>query len=79
MPRPTQFHNEQETDSILLMRHIHEQGFRDDGCTWQWAKQQGTGAIRAIGSKMIAEAVIRVGQSWLRGSEGGETPDVSFS
>ena len=28
-----QFHNEQETDSILLVRHIHEQGFRADGCT----------------------------------------------
>ena len=52
-----QFHNEQETDSMLLMRHIHEQGFRADGCTWQWAKQQGTRAIRAMGSKMFAEAV----------------------
>ena len=52
-----QFHNEQETDSILLMRHIHEQGFRADGCTWQWAKQQGTRAIRAMGSKLFAQAV----------------------
>ena len=52
-----QFHDEQETDSMLLMRHIHEQGFRSDGCTWQWAKQQGTRAIRAMGSKMFAEAV----------------------
>ena len=57
MPTPTQFHNEQETDSILLMRHIHEQGFQADGCTWQWAKQQGTRAIRAMGSKMFAKAV----------------------
>ena len=52
-----QFHDQQETDSMLLMRHIHEQGFRADGCTWQWAKQQGTRAIRAMGSKMFAEAV----------------------
>ena len=52
-----QLHDEQETDSMLLMRHIHEQGFRSDGCTWQWAKQQGTRAIRAMGSKMFAEAV----------------------
>ncbi len=52
-----QFHNEQETDSILLVRHIHEQGFRADGCTWQWAKQQGTRAIRAMRSKMFSEAV----------------------
>ena len=52
-----QFHNEQETDSMLLTRHIHEQGFRADGCTWQLAKQQGTRAIRAMGSKMFAEAV----------------------
>ena len=52
-----QFHDQQETDSMLLMRHIHEQGFRADGCTWQWAKQQGTRAIRAMGSKMFAQAV----------------------
>ena len=52
-----QFHDQQETASMLLMRHIHEQGFRADGCTWQWAKQQGTRAIRAMGSKMFAEAV----------------------
>ena len=52
-----QFHDEQETDLMLLMRHIHEQGFRTDGCTWQWAKQQGTRAIRAMGSKMFAESV----------------------
>ena len=52
-----QSHDQQETDSMLLMRHIHEQGFRSDGCTWQWAKQQGTRAIRAMGSKMFAEAV----------------------
>ena len=52
-----QFHDRQETELILLMRHIHEQGFRVDGCTWQWAKQQGTRAIRAMGSKMFAEAV----------------------
>ena len=52
-----QFHDEQETDWMLLMRHIHEQGFRADGCTWQWAKQQGTRAIRGLGSKMFAEAV----------------------
>ena len=52
-----QFHDEQETDWMLLMRHIHEQGFRADGCTWQWAKQRGTRAIRAMGSKLFAEAV----------------------
>jgi len=52
-----QFHDQQETDSMLLMRHIHEQGFRADGCTWQWAKQQGSRAIRTMGSKMFAEAV----------------------
>ena len=42
---------------MRLMRHIHEQGFRADGCTWQWAKQQGTRAIRAMGSKLFAQAV----------------------
>ena len=52
-----QFYDQQETDSMLLMSHIHEQGFRADGCTWQWAKQQGTRAIRAMGSKMFAQAV----------------------
>ena len=52
-----QFHDQHETDSKRLMRHIHEQGFRSDGCTWQWAKQQGTRAIRAMGSKMFAESV----------------------
>ena len=52
-----QFYAQQETDSKRLMRHIHEQGFRSDGCTWQWAKQQGTRAIRAMGSKMFAESV----------------------
>ena len=52
-----QFHDQEEIDSMLLMRHIHEQGFRADGCTWQWAKQQGTRAIRAMGSKMFSEAV----------------------
>ena len=52
-----QFHDQQETDSMLLMNHIHEQGFRADGCTWQWAKQQGTRAIRAMGSKMFAQAI----------------------
>ncbi len=50
-------HVRPETDSWLLMRHVHEQGFRDDGCTWQWAKQQGTRSIRTMGSKMFAEAV----------------------
>ena len=52
-----QLHDRPETDCWLLMRHIHEQGFRADGCTWQWAKQQGTRAIRGLGSKMFAEAV----------------------
>ena len=52
-----QFHDEQETDSMLIMRYFHEQGFRADGCTWQWAKQQGTRAIRAMGSKLFAQAV----------------------
>ena len=53
----TQFYDRAETDTLRLMRHIHEQGFRADGCTWQWAKQQGTRDIRAMGSKMFAEAV----------------------
>ena len=53
-----QFHDQQETDSMLLMMsHIHEQGFRSDGCTWQWAKQQGSRDIRAMGSKLFAQAV----------------------
>ena len=52
-----QFHARPDTDAMLLMRHIHDQGFRADGCTWQWAKQQGTRAIRAMGSKMFAQAV----------------------
>ena len=52
-----QFHDQQETASMLLMRHVHDQGFLADGCTWQWAKQQGTRAIRAMGSKLFAEAV----------------------
>ena len=56
-PETAQFNDQQETDSMLLMSHIHEQGFRSDGCTWQWAKQQGTRAIRAMGSKMFAAAV----------------------
>ena len=38
-----QLRDRQETESILPKRHIHEQGFRADGCTWQWAKQQGPG------------------------------------
>ena len=42
---------------MLLMGHIHEQGFRANACTWPWAKQQGTRAIPAMGSKMFAEAV----------------------
>ena len=50
-------HDGQETDAILLMRHVHDQGFRAEGCTWQWAKQQGTRGIRAMGSRMFAEAV----------------------
>ena len=53
----TQFHDDQETDSMLLMRYIHEQGLRSDGYAWQGAKQQGTRAIRAMGSKMFAKAV----------------------
>ena len=52
-----EFHDRPETDAMLLMRHVHQQGFRADGCTWQWAKQQGTRGIRAMGSKMFAEAV----------------------
>jgi hypothetical protein len=51
------FHDGPETDAMLLMRHVHDQGFRAEGCTWQWAKQQGTRAIRAMGSRMFAEAV----------------------
>ena len=53
----TEFHDRPETDAMLLMRHVHQHGFREDGCTWQWAKQQGTRGIRAMGSKMFAEAV----------------------
>ncbi|WP_115071486.1 hypothetical protein [Synechococcus sp. UW179B] len=45
------------TDSILMMRHIHEHGFQADGCTWQLAKQQGNRAIRGMGSKKFAKAV----------------------
>jgi hypothetical protein len=45
------------TDSILMMRHVHEQGFQADGCTWQLAKQQGNRAIRGMGSKKFAKAV----------------------
>ena len=52
-----EFHDRPETDAMLLMRHVHQHGFREDGCTWQWAKQQGTRGIRAMGSKMFAEAV----------------------
>jgi hypothetical protein len=56
-PETSPFHDGSETDAILLMRHVHDQGFRAEGCTWQWAKQQGTRCIRAMGSKMFAEAV----------------------
>ena len=42
---------------MLLISSVHQHGFRADGCTWQWAKQQGTRAIRSMGSKMFAEAV----------------------
>ena len=52
-----QLHDRPDTDAMLLMSHIHEQGFRSDGCTWQWAKQQGTRAIRAMGAKLFAQAV----------------------
>ena len=52
-----QFHDRPDADAMLLMRHVHDQGFRADGCTWQWTKQQGTRAIRAMGSKLFAEAV----------------------
>ena len=45
------------TDSILMMRHVHEHGFQADGCTWQLAKQQGNRAIRGMGSKKFAKAV----------------------
>ena len=40
-----------------MMRHVHEQGFQADGCTWQLAKQQGNRAIRGMGSKKFAKAV----------------------
>jgi hypothetical protein len=52
-----QLHDLPEKGRSLLMRHVHQQGFRADGCTWQWAKQHGTRDIRAMGSKMFAEAV----------------------
>ena len=52
-----QFNDRPDTDAMLLMGHVHDQGFRADGCTWQWAKQQGTRAIRAMGSKLFAQAV----------------------
>jgi len=45
------------TDSVLMMRHVHEHGFQADGCTWQLAKQQGNRAIRGMGSKKFAKAV----------------------
>jgi hypothetical protein len=47
----------EDTDMMLLMRHIHEYGSQADGCTWQLAKQQGNRAIRGMGSKKFAEAV----------------------
>ena len=45
------------TDSVLMMRHVHEHGFQADGCTWQLAKQQGNRTIRGMGSKKFAKAV----------------------
>ena len=45
------------TEVKLLMRHIHEHGFHENGCTWQIAKQRGDRAIRGMGSKKFAEAV----------------------
>ncbi len=45
------------TERMLLMRHVHQHVFQADGCTWQVAKQQGTRAIRGMGSKRFAEAV----------------------
>ena len=46
-----------ESTEMILMRHVHEQGFQPDGCTWQMAKQRGDRAIRGMGSKKFAEAV----------------------
>ena len=46
-----------ESTEMNLMRHVHEQGFQADGCTWQLAKQRGDRAIRGMGSKKFAEAV----------------------
>ena len=55
--KTAQFQGLPEMDTIILMRHVHEHGFRAEGCTWQWAKQQGTCAIRVMGSKKFAKAV----------------------
>ena len=46
-----------EPIGVNLMRHVHEQGFQSDGCTWQLAKQRGDRAIRGMGSKKFAKAV----------------------
>ncbi len=51
------FHDGPETDAMLLMLHVHQQGFRAHGCSSQWAKLQGARAIWAMRSKMFAEAV----------------------
>ena len=50
-------HWSEATDAMRLMHHVHEQGFKADGCTWQLAKQQGNREIRGMGSKKFAEAV----------------------
>jgi|TARA_B100001063_G_scaffold235055_1_gene253221 hypothetical protein len=50
-------HWSEATEAMRLMRHIHEQGFKANGCTWQLAKQQGNREIRGMGSKKFAEAV----------------------
>ena len=52
-----QFHDRPESDAMLFISSVHQYGFRADGCTWEWAMQQGTRAVRAMGSKMFTEAV----------------------
>ena len=56
-PIVDQLHDLPEADVTLLMLHVYEHGFRAEGCTWQWAKQQGARAIRTMESKKFTKAV----------------------
>lgn len=52
-----QLYDRPETAAIRPVRHVNQHGFGAEGCIWQWAKQQGTRAIRDMGSRMFAEVV----------------------